>query len=127
MSADTMTPDTMTADQARDLFSAAHDAELSDDERQAFDAALAADAALADEYARFVNVLASTHAFANARPLRTPNLLPKVQERIRKRTRGRYYGDRLSERSGGPFLLPMVAGAMVLILLAALWLMWSYL
>jgi len=116
----------MTPDQARDLFSAAHEAELSEEERRAFDAALTADAALADEYARFHSFLLSTKR-AVTPPASVPNLLPKVQARIRKRSRGRFYRDRFAERGGLQAMLPMLAGALMLVLLGALWLLSSYL
>lgn len=116
----------MTPEQARDLFSAAHESDLSEEERRAFDAALAADAALADEYQRFVRFMEETRRGA-LRRTPVPNLLPKVQERIRKRSRGRFFRDRFAERGGQQFMLPMLAGAAMLVMLAALWVMSSYL
>lgn len=125
MSGESRTP-SMTSDQARDLFSAAHEAELTDDEQHAFDAALSADPDLADEYARFQKFLAATKR-AVTPPASVPNLLPQVQARIRKRSRGRFYRDRFSERGGMQTLLPMVAGALMLVMLGALWLLSTYL
>jgi anti-sigma factor RsiW len=116
----------MTSEQARDQFSAALEADLTADDRQAFDAALAADPALADEYARFQRLL-SVAKLAVTPPSSVPNLLPKVQARIRKRSRGRFYRDRFSERGGLQAMLPMVAGAVMLVVLAALWMLSSYL
>lgn len=116
----------MTSDQARDLFSAAHESELTDDERRAFDAALAADPALSDEYARFQSVLHATQR-AVTPPSNVPNLLPKVQARIRKRSRGRFYRDRFAERGGLQTMLPLLAGVVMLVLLGALWVMAQHL
>ncbi len=116
----------MTPEQARDLFSAAHEGDLDAREREAFDATLVADPALSSEYARFVKLLAATQ-LSVARDTPVPNLLPKVQARIRKRSRGRFYRDRFSERGGQQMLLPMMAGALMLMMLAAMWLMSSHL
>ncbi len=116
----------MTSDEARDLFSAAHEGELSDDERAAFDAALALDASLGDEYARFAKMMSATQQVA-LRDTPTPNLLPKVQARIRKRSRGRFYRDRFAERGNTQTLLPMLAGGVMLLILGALWVMAQHL
>lgn len=116
----------MTPEQARDLFSAAHEGELTEQEQRELDAVLQSDPALADEYARFVKLLSATQLSA-ARVTPVPNLLPKVQARIRKRSRGRFYRDRFSERGGQQMLLPMLAGALMLVMLATLWMMSSYL
>lgn len=116
----------MTSDEARDQFSPAHDGELSDEERRAFDATLAADAALSAEFKRFVAMMHATRQVA-ARHSPAPNLLPKVQARIRKRSRGRFYRDRYSERSGLHTMLPLLAGGVMLLLLGALWLMAQHL
>lgn len=116
----------MTSDEARDLFSAAVEGELSDEERTAFDAALSADPALAAAYARFGELMSATRLVA-ARDTPVPNLLPKVQARIRKRSRGRFYRDRYSERGGTQTMLPMLAGGVMLLMLAALWLMAQHL
>lgn len=116
----------MTSDEARDLFSAAHEGELKDDERAAFEATLASDEALADEYARFVKLLSATQLVA-MRDTPAPNLLPKVQARIRKRSRGRFYRDRFSERGTHQTMLPMLAGGVMLLILGALWVMAQHL
>lgn len=86
----------MTPDEARDLFSAAHDRELTSDVKRAFDVLLSEDVELAAEYAAFCQVLSSASA-----PLTdAPNLLPGVQKKLRSRSRGKFYRDAFSEHAG---------------------------
>jgi hypothetical protein len=104
----------MTSQEARELFSAAFDAELDAQAQQAFDRALADDAVLASEYAEFRTLLEA--AAEDIEVASTPDLLPGVQRRLRARSRGRFYRDRFSERAGIGARSPLiVAGAMMLI------------
>jgi anti-sigma factor RsiW len=114
----------MTSEQARELFSAAVDAELAADERAAFEAALIADPQLARDYASFGAM------FGRARPVdaadaaavdAAPDLLGGIQRKLRERSRGRFYADRFAERLGAGFLQPWT---LALILLGALALLW---
>jgi anti-sigma factor RsiW len=126
----------MTAEQARELFSAALDGELEGSERDAFERALLGDAALAQEYAAFRATLAQARAVApaltraapaqsgvaaDAQPPTEPDLLPGVQRRLRQRSRGRFYGDRFSERLGRGLTQPLVLALIMLALLAVAW------
>lgn len=54
-------------------------------------------------------------------PALTKSLLPSIQERIRLRTRGRYYRDRWS-RSRNPISLVLIATLIILIMTAAVYL-----
>lgn len=118
----------MTSEQARELFSAALDGELEAGERDAFEHALHADAALAQEYAAFRATLeharGAAPAFArdpNAAPPPAPDLLPGVQSRLRQRSRGRFYGDRFSERLGRGLTQPLLIALIMVALLALAW------
>ena len=57
----------MNADEAQELFSEAYEGELSEERQREFQAALAADAELAAEYASFESALVAAGA-----PCRTP-------------------------------------------------------
>ena len=118
----------MTPEQARELFSAAHDGELDATTQAALDAALAADPALAEEYAAFGRMLAWTRGAQNkAAPHATaphaagPDLLPRVQRALRERSRGRFYADRFAERQGAAGVRPWLLAATLLLLLCAAW------
>jgi anti-sigma factor RsiW len=113
----------MSPEQARTLFSDAHDGELDAGTRAALDAALAADPDLAQEYAAFGRMLALTRGQSPlpARPDGAePNLLPGVQRALRQRSRGRFYPDRFSERQGALRLTPWLLSAALLLLLGVL-------
>lgn len=113
----------MSPEQARELFSAAHEGELDAPTRAALDAALAADPALAEQYAAFGRMLELTrgHSPLPATPEGgSPNLLPGVQRALRLRSRGRFYPDRFSERQGATRLTPFILSAALLLVLGAL-------
>lgn len=115
----------MTRDEARDNFSAAFDDELGD-ARADFDAVLAEDAELREEYEEFAQLLRETQSLAldegapAAGDAAAPDLLAGVQRKLRARSGGRYYRDRFSERSTRGFSMPMLIAGAMLILLAAL-------
>jgi anti-sigma factor RsiW len=123
----------MTSDEAKELFSAAYDDELDATERAVFDAALAADPALAQQYALFTATVGATAvaAFgsepgdAEARPS-TPDLLPGVQQRLRARSRGRFYSDRFAERTGRGVFSPLTLALLMAALCAVAWLAFHY-
>lgn len=133
----------MTSDDARDRFSDAYEGELSPEEQAAFDAALAADEALAAEYEDFRSFLEGTSAlaalgdldlrddpslrreFLGPPPDDAPDLLPGVQKKLRERSRGRYYRDRFAERSKLR-AFPVVLGIIMVLILALSWFGLSY-
>lgn len=96
---------TKTADEIRDLFSAALEGELAEADKVAFDAALAESAELKEEYEAFRTLFRGTAAIANTTEAETdekePALLAGVQERLHKRSKGRFYRDRFSRDAGG--------------------------
>ena len=110
----------MTPAEARELFSAAFERELDAAQQQAFDAALAADAQLAREYQAFTAMLelARGSGADTAPDEPVPDLLPGVQQRLRARSRGRFYADRFSERLGSGLLQPLPLALIMLGLLA---------
>lgn len=110
----------MTREEARELFSAAFDAELDAASERALRAALEADPELAHEYAEFRATLERMRAAPPASD--APDLLPGVQRRLRQRSRGRYYADRFSERLGLGAWQPVVLAIVMLALLGLAWL-----
>lgn len=111
----------MTSDEARDAFSAAFDGELDPSRKEAFEAALAADAELREEYAQFVETLQAVGRLAERDDGQTPDLLAGVQERLRKRSRGRYYRDRFARTPATRWLLPLLVAMVCLLVLATAW------
>jgi anti-sigma factor RsiW len=109
----------MTADEARDLFSEAFEGDLDEAQQEAFDAALAADEELRLEYEEFVDTFALVSKMGEPESIEVPNLLPKIQDRIRRRSRGRYYRDQFSRRAGPGWMMPLVAAVAVLLILGA--------
>jgi anti-sigma factor RsiW len=108
----------VTSEQARELFSAAYDAQLDAPEQEAFDHQLESDAELAREYAAFCATLDAVRADA-ATP---PDLLRGVQTRLRNASGGRYYADRFAERSGVGWLQPWVLLIACAVLMGLAWL-----
>jgi anti-sigma-K factor RskA len=115
----------VTSDEARELFSAAYDAQLSAAERRAFDVALELDVELAGQFAAFC---ATLDAVSGDTPDDTPapDLLRGVQKRLRNASGGRYYGDRFAERSGVGWREPWIVmlGMAVLIGLVLVLFLW---
>lgn len=118
---------TKTADEIRDLFSAALEGELGEADKKEFDAALAADAELKGEYDAFRTLFRGTAAIAETTDaeadLKEPELLRGVQERLHRRSKGRYYRDRFARDSGGrnvTWLLVILIVLMVAIVIVSL-------
>jgi len=125
----------VTADEARELFSEAYDGALSAEQKAAFEAALAADAALRAEYAILCRTLEAAHALTGDPELReaealqaweaedgdleVPDLLSGVQAKIRERSGGRFYRDRFAEQQHGMGWLLILALIMALVLATA--------
>jgi hypothetical protein len=125
----------VTPAEARDQFSEAYDDELGPEARAAFDAALAADAELQADWARFREALDMARGALGAEDMRNdtnssaglsaahvPNLLPGVQQRLRARSRGRYYANRYSERRKRGRLSPVYLLVTLAVALVSLWL-----
>lgn len=112
----------LTDDEARDLFSAYHDRELSPERHEAMRQALDANEPLRREYNAFCRMLEGLSAMAveAEAPLAgvgapraageppPPDLLGSVQRRLQRRSGGRFYGDGWS-RLAGIFPLELVA------------------
>lgn len=113
----------MTSEQAREVFSAALERELDAPTQERFDAALAADPALADEYRAFTQFYAELRSGAatTAFPASVPDLLPGVQRRLRRGSRGRYYRDRFAERLGLGWSPALVIGIVMVALVVLAW------
>jgi anti-sigma factor RsiW len=87
----------MTADDARALFDAALDGELDADARAEFEAELAANHELREEYERHRSLFAATEALGRVSQV---DLLAGVQHKLRARSGGKFYRDRFAERRG---------------------------
>ncbi|MBX7190849.1 MAG: hypothetical protein K1X94_02260 [Sandaracinaceae bacterium] len=122
----------MSADDARDRFTDAIDGQLSESELGAFEQALASDAELREEYEAYRSIVKGVAAavphVAGVEPdvrdgEQAPSLVPKVQDRIRRRSKGRYFRDRFSagEARGGGLTVLFVTAALLMIV--AVWLM----
>jgi|688.fasta_scaffold406188_1 anti-sigma factor RsiW len=123
---------TMTPDAARDRFGDALDGLLSDGERRAFEGALETDTELRQEFEGYRAIVKGVAAAVphvagadgEASPGEAaPSLVPRVQDRIRRRSKGRYFRDRFSsgEARGGGLTALLVTAA--LLLLVAIWLL----
>ncbi len=112
----------MNASEARDLFSEAFEGDLEEERKAAFDAALMEDEELDADYADFVETFQMMRGLADPESVQAPNLLPRIQERIRRRSGGKYYRDRFSKRVGGPgWTMPVIMIVAVLVVLGIAW------
>ena len=117
----------LSTEDAEVLFSAAYDRELDADEQRAFDAALAEHPELAQRYRVFCQTLETLKGSDPAKTVPTPDLLRGVQRRLRKRSGGRFYADRFSERSGWgmrQLLWSLMLSAALLLLCWFVFLLW---
>ena len=113
----------MTSDEARELFSAAHDGEIDAETKRAFELALAADAELEAEWKEFTELLREARAIAEEdEETDAPDLLGGVQARLRVRSRGRFYRDRFASDASGKTMLPILLGVVMLLVIAIAWL-----
>ena len=112
----------MKASEARDLFSEAFEGDLEEERKAAFDAALKEDEELDADYADFVETFQMMRGLAEPESVQAPNLLPRIQERIRRRSGGKYYRDRFAKRVGGPgWTMPIILIFAVLAVLGIAW------
>ena len=111
----------MNPDEARELFSEAFEDDLEEERRAAFDALLAEDDEVRSDYEGFVETLEMMGQLGAADAVDAPNLLPRIQERIRRRSRGRYYRDRFSRRTGVGWTMSVIVAVAVLVILAITW------
>jgi hypothetical protein len=94
----------MTQDEARDLFSDHYDGTLDPLTRARFEAVLDKDSELRAEYEAFSAVVAASH---DEEP--EIDLLEGVQQKLRVRSNGRFYGTRFSEGRGAHVLSAIVS------------------
>lgn len=110
----------MNSDEARDLFGDAIEGTLDPAQKEALDAALAADPELRDELEAYRTVVGGAARLATEDEP-APDLLHGVQSRLRKRSRGRFYRDRFAEQARPRSVVPVLAGILVALLAAAAW------
>lgn len=112
----------MTQDEARDLFSSAYDGELSSEDRERFEALLAEDEELRQEFGEFQEMLGQAQALAEGEGGEPDvDLMAGVQSKLRVRSRGRYYRDRFARRTGAQAMMPILLAAVMLMLLLVAW------
>lgn len=111
----------MTPEEAREAFSAALDGELDAATRAQFEATLANDVVLAQEYQSFVGFCAALRKPPADAHDAVPDLLPGVQRRLRARSRGRFYRDRFAERVGMRWQPVLALAIVMLVGLALAW------
>ena len=105
-------------EEARALFPRALDGELTLEEQEAFEAVLAAEPELDQEFAALRRVILATRGLSVNGP--SVDLLSGVQAKLRTRSGGRFYRDRFAERQGRGALLTWVFFASVVIVLGTL-------
>ena len=107
----------MDADEARDRFGDAVEGTLGE-AKEAFEAALAADEALREEFALYCELFGTKEALREE-PKDGPALLGGVQRKIRTRSQGRFFKDRFaSEAVGSGPAFGIVLSMAVLVLVA---------
>jgi len=111
----------MTSDEARDLFGDAIEGTLDAAQKNGFEAALAADPELREELEAYRAVIGGAARLATQDDEAAPDLLHGVQSRLRKRSRGRFYRDRFAEQARPRSVVPVLAGILVALMLAAGW------
>lgn len=111
----------MSPEEAREAFSEAFEDDLDPERKAAFEAALRDDAELRQEYAEFVETLQLVSRIGGDDDEPAPDLLAGVQERLRKRSRGRYYRDRFAQRAGPGWTLPLLLLMASVLVLASAW------
>ena len=113
---------TMDEDLARDRFSDAIEGELNAEDKTAFEAALEKSEELREEYESFRAMMRGTAQIAERTEAevdeKAPEILRGVQDRIHKRSKGRFYRDRFS-RSASRESSTMLIVILVLLTLAA--------
>lgn len=109
---------TMTSAEARARFDDALDGELTAEQQAAFDAALASDQALREEYERLRALLHDTGALGRVSHV---DLLSGVQDKLRARSAGRFYRDRFASRGASGGLSVMIALSACLLLGVLVW------
>jgi anti-sigma factor RsiW len=111
----------MTKEEARGLFDAALDGELSAEKKSELDMALAKDTDLQREFLALRAVVQGAAELQHATP--SVDLLSSVQLKLRARSGGRFYRDRFSEQQSRGVLLPWALGAsLLLVVLVVAWL-----
>lgn len=111
----------MTSDEAKELFSAAYDDLLDEDDRALFFAALADDEALSDEYDEFTALLRNASGLTDETEDLEIDLLSGVQSKLRDRSGGRFYRDRFSRTTGPGSTLPLALAVLMILMLAVAW------
>lgn len=112
----------MTSDQAREHFDAAFEGELSREVELAFEAALAADPSLRDEWETFVATMREVRGLSlhDARASAS-TLAEGVQHKLRVRSRGRFYRDRFASVGRRELLVPVLLAVVAVVVVLVAW------
>lgn len=115
----------MDQDEARELFGEALDGTLTAEKKEALDRALASDPALREEFDSYRWVVRGAAALGAdaARVSDVPNLLPAVQAKLRRRSRGRFYRTRFSEQADARRGFWVLVAISMGLLIALMWLL----
>jgi anti-sigma factor RsiW len=113
----------LSSDRARELFSDAFEGTLEEAAREAFEEALERDPVLRKEWESFQAAMKLVaRVGASGADLPAPELLPKVQSKLRRRSRGRYYRDRFAEQAGAKSRLALFLAILLMaFVLVAAW------
>lgn len=112
----------MTSDQARERFDEAFEGELSREVEVAFEAALAADPSLRDEWETFVATMREVRGLSlHDEEASAPALAAGVQHKLRVRSRGRFYRDRFASVGRRELLVPVLLAVVAVLVVLVAW------
>lgn len=112
----------MTSDEARERFDEAFEGELSHEDELAFEAALAADPALREEWESFLATMREVRGLSLREDRASaPVLIEGVQRKLRVRSRGRFYRDRFATVGERELLVPVLLAVVAVVLVLAAW------
>lgn len=112
----------MTPDEARSKFDEAFEGELDEAARADFDAAVAADATLREEWESFLATMRLVRGVGLDAGVRDPaTLVEGVHRKLRVRSRGRFYRDRFATVRKQELVVPVVLAIVAFILVAIAW------
>jgi hypothetical protein len=113
----------MDHDEARELFGEAIEGTLPPAKKEALDRALASDPGLREEFDSYRWVIRGAAALgSDAEDVdKTPDLLPGVQSKLRRRSRGRFYRTRFSEHADARRGFWILVATSMGLLIAVVW------
>lgn len=116
----------MNAEEAVDRFSEAFDGELTPEQQEEFERALALSPETKQEYDDFCDMLRVAGRLGLDDEEDAPDIVAGVQSRIRSRSRGQFYRDRFSTQRKGASLMPMLIGVVMILVVVVCWLVLNH-